>query len=204
MERLLSRGAEADIWLGDWMGMDAVYKTRTPKTYMLPEMDGRIRHARTAREAQLLVEAKGAGVETPTVYYVDLGRCTIVMEYVAGTRLKDALRAGSREMGASLGRLHRGGIVHGDPTTGNFVLRDGRLCVLDFGLASRSTELEDRAVDLHLVREAFSSAHQDVCASALRSFTDGYSEAVGRGAGEVLRRCREIERRGRYSRREWG
>ncbi len=39
------------------------------------------------------------------------------------------------ECGEALGAVHRAGYLHGDVHSGNFLLRDGGVCLLDFGLA---------------------------------------------------------------------
>jgi len=206
VERLIARGAEADIYLGTWGGMRAAFKVRKPKPFLIPELDVKTRRLRTAREASILGRAKELGVPTPSIYYVSLKKFTIVMKYIGGRRLKEVVGSRPEEaevLGLYLGRLHVGGIAHGDPTTANLLYDedDGRYVMIDFGLAQRTDDIEDFAVDVHLVKETLSSVHHEVYGKALSSFRSGYLKAVGRGFFErVMKRVESIERRGRYAR----
>lgn len=68
-------------------------------------------------------------------------------------------------MGRAVATLHDGGLVHGDLTTSNLLLRPvpggaDEVVVIDFGLAFNSALAEDRAVDLvrvhgHVVRRVY-------------------------------------------------
>lgn len=207
---LIYRGAEADIFSGDWAGERAIFKFRKPLPYRLPELDSEIRGQRTIHEAQLLHESKSAGVNSPSLYYVSPSESLIVMEEIPGSRLKVLLQsrgtdleAISRRFGVSVGRLHLGGIMHGDLTTSNVIVDDDEIHMIDFGLAVRSIKVEDHAVDLRLIKETLVGAHSDVSATVLKCFLEGYSGVVGEKRGrEVSRKLLEIERRGRYARVE--
>ena len=197
--------------MGDWQGVSAVFKVRRPMPYRLRVLDAEIRTRRTAREAAMLHASKGAGVPTPALYHLDLASSTIVMEYIEGERLKDAVGAMGpgavegefRAMGMAVGRLHAAGIMHGDVTTANVVRRRGRLVFLDFGLSIRSDRLEDHAVDLRLVKETIGGAHTAVAGSALKGLFEGYEEVVGGPRSRAVQsQLRSIERRGRYARVE--
>ena len=207
--RLLYKGAEADVILGDWQGLKAVFKVRKPLTYRLRVLDEAIRRQRTVREAEMMHNAKEAGVSSPSLYNVDLPASTLVMEFVGGDRVKDlvpSLSAGQIksvffEFGQDVARLHRSGIMHGDLTTANVVRRNGRLVFIDFGLSVRTTRLEDHAVDLRLIKETLVGAHPDVSARALEALNRGYEAVVGRARSRaVLKQLQNIERRGRYAR----
>ncbi len=206
---LLYRGAEADILMGRWQGMRAIYKVRKPLAYRLPVLDDAIRRQRTLREAEMIRQAKQAGVPSPYIYDVDVPRSTLVMEYVEGERLKDEAasmgedeaRQVFREFGTDVARLHSAGIVHGDLTTANVVRRKGALVFIDFGLSFRTTRLEDQAVDLRLIKETLVGAHPAVSKLALEALLKGYSEVAGATRSRaVQRQLRGIERRGRYAR----
>ena len=81
-----------------------------------------------------------------------------------------ALRALAAKIGRAVARLHDGGLVHGDLTTSNMILRetDGALVLIDFGLAANATLPEDKAVDLYVLERAITSAHSQY-ASLVRS-----------------------------------
>ncbi|MGQ0798001.1 MAG: RIO1 family regulatory kinase/ATPase domain-containing protein, partial [Methanobacteriota archaeon] len=94
--------------------------------------------------------------------------------------------------------LHRAGIVHGDLTTSNMIVRDGRVVMIDFSLGGKEASAEARGVDLHLLREALTSAHAHA-AAYYRDVLAGYRETFGVGARGVVAKVREIEGRGRYT-----
>ena len=207
--RLLYKGAEADVILGDWQGLEAVFKVRKPLTYRLKVLDEAIRRQRTVREAEMIHLAKKAGVSSPFLYKVDVPSSTLVMEFVRGDRVKDLVPSLSEsqlgrvffDFGQDVGRLHSYGIMHGDLTTANVVRRNGRLVFIDFGLSVRATRLEDHAVDLRLIKETLVGAHPEASARALEALNRGYASVVGPvRTRAVLKQLQNIERRGRYAR----
>ncbi|MCY4253048.1 MAG: KEOPS complex kinase/ATPase Bud32 [Thaumarchaeota archaeon] len=202
--RLLCRGAEADIYLGERSGREAVIKVRRARAYIDASLDARLRHARTIREAQMISAVKALGVPAPLVLDVDVRRHTIAMQRirgtVVGTMRSSRLAAACAGIGRIAARLHRGGIVHGDMTTSNFVASRGRLFVLDLGLSSRTRRDEDCAVDLRLFKETLNSAHAADARESWRSFASAYAPALGRQRfARVSRTLADIEARGRYA-----
>jgi len=203
---LLRLGAESEIRRGVYMGVEAVFKLRVPKEYMHPKLDARLRSLRTRREAKILIHARSSGIRVPRVLavYPDIG--LIVMEYIHGRVLTDLIhsdygRLGDvvTEAGRILGMLHDMGVVHGDPTTSNYILSDnGDVYMIDFGLAEFSEDLEDRAVDLHLFRRALESAHANRARKLYDYFLGGYTSVMGYKGLDVARRADEIRLRGRY------
>lgn len=208
MTRLIKRGAEADILLGKWKDIQAIFKVRKSREYMHPELDELLRSQRTLREAELIKEAKDNGVRCPRLYFVNLEDSTIIMEYVKGPRLKDVSDKENTNlfgiMGNLLGKLHKSGIIHGDPTTSNFILFGDELVVLDFGLSFRSNTIEDRAVDLHLVKEVLSGDDPFEFRQKYAKFLEGYRVGFGTASDEIIGRVKQIEKRGRYARSSWG
>ncbi len=206
---LLYKGAEADVVLGHWQGLEAVFKVRKPLKYRLEVLDDAIRRQRTIREAQMIHLAKKAGVASPFLYDIDVPGSTLVMEYVRGERVKDLVGSLDQkeleglffEFGRNTAKLHSAGIMHGDLTTANVVRRDVALVFIDFGLSVRTTRLEDQAVDLRLIKETLVGAHPEIATLALESLNRGYAAVVGRAkAKAVQRQLLSIERRGRYAR----
>jgi TP53 regulating kinase-like protein len=205
---LIKKGAEANLYLADWHGRKVVIKKRLPKPYRQSQMDEEIRIYRTIHEPQLMHEAKTAGVPTPTVFLVDRKNTTIIMKYIEGEQIKQLLNKTPkskrqhlcREIGKSIGMLHKRGIIHGDLTTSNIILHPGgKIFFLDFGLGDRSNELEARGVDLHLMKRALQSTHFQFAAECFDSVLDGYRTAFDTETLEkVLGKIKEIERRGRY------
>ena len=201
----LKRGAEAELRKVEFLGRPAVEKHRVPKAYRIPALDEDLRRSRIRMEARLMAEARAAGVSVPILYDINLVDNKIVMEFIDGPTLKEVLdrggapaREAAREIGRIAGRLHRAGIIHGDLTTSNMILRDGRILLIDFSLGGKGDTPEERGVDLHLLREALTSAHKNA-ATYYREVLAGYRETLGAGASESIAKVKEIEGRGRYT-----
>ena len=101
------------------------------------------------------------------------------MEWVEGQTVREVLerRKGSMgeeaetlmgKIGKAIGRMHEVGIVHGDLTTSNLMVRkcnqkdsaeqsenedqdQGDIVLIDFGLAGQNSKEEDKAVDLYVL-----------------------------------------------------
>ncbi len=206
--KLLKKGAEASIYLAEWCNRRVVVKTRLPKKYRPEQLDSTIRRYRTVHEPQLIHDAKRAGVPTPIIFQVDVKNSTIVMEYIEGKQVKQFLDTISQkrrrevcvEIGELIARLHQNGLTHGDLTTSNMILSDGgKVFLVDFGLGDRSSELEARGVDLHLLKRALQSTHFTVAEECFHFALEGYTKVTGaKTTALVLEKIREIEKRGRY------
>ncbi len=208
--RLVYRGAEADIFSDFWAGEKAIFKFRKPLPYRHPELDAEIRAQRTVHEAEIIHDARSSGVNSPFLFYISPPESLIVMQQIEGPRLKSLLdspgadRAGlSAAFGAAVGRLHRGGIMHGDLTTSNVLMDNAGIHLIDFGLSTHSAKVEDHAVDLRLIKETVFGAHSEIAAGVMTSFMQGYASEVGETRSKAVgRKLIEIERRGRYARLE--
>jgi TP53 regulating kinase and related kinases len=199
----LSKGAEADIYRTRWFGKNAVSKVRVKKPYRQKLLDYEIRKNRTLREATMLSIAKEIGVRTPFVYFVDPISAEIVMEFIEGKNLKEEMNESlALEMGRCTGLLHTNNIIHNDLTTSNFIkAANNQLVLLDFGLSFLSGRLEDKAVDIRLVKEVFFSSYVSISDLAFSKFLIGYSSVIGQKTMmAILKKVLEIEHRGRYSR----
>jgi TP53 regulating kinase-like protein len=94
-------------------------------------------------------------------------------EEETSSSLTPVLSTVAHEMGTLLAKLHYTlGIVHGDLTTSNMMLRESvlsknsigdgdsmPLTLIDFGLAKNSQSAEERAVDLYVLERALQSTH---------------------------------------------
>jgi len=69
---------------------------------------------------------------------------------------------------------------------------------IDFGLSEHSSEIEQKGVDLHLMRRALQSTHYRYAKECFEAILVGYREALGKEAEGIILRIGEIERRGRY------
>jgi N6-L-threonylcarbamoyladenine synthase/protein kinase Bud32 len=188
------RGAEAIVTFRN----SKAEKRRVSKLYRVHALDKRLITERTRAEARLIAAARKAGVPTPIMS--DITTDTIVMEQVKGTLLTQNLTEETiHKSGRMIGKLHSEGIIHGDLTTSNMILRenDGTCVLIDFGLAQVNSEIEQRGVDVHVLFQTLESTAPD-CADILKkAFAAGYAETFS-GAENVIAREHEIEMRGRY------
>ncbi len=202
MKKLIARGAEALLVRKG----ATVMKQRIPKSYRLLQLDEKLRKQRTKRETRLLQKAS-ALIPVPRVLAIDESQATLELEYIPGKKLATVLdslpishaRALCHTLGKCLAALHDAGIIHGDLTTSNMILgTDKKLYLIDFGLGFESKRIEDRAVDLHLIKEALEAKH---CAKAHEYYAavlKGYARS--KKAKETLARLATVEKRGRYKR----
>jgi N6-L-threonylcarbamoyladenine synthase/protein kinase Bud32 len=185
------RGAEAVVSFDK----GSAEKSRFSKRYRNPSLDRKLITERTRAEARLISSARRAGVPTPVIR--DVTQDTLVMELIEGTVLTGSLSAAHmNEAGRVIGKLHDAGIVHGDLTTSNMILKNGRCVLIDFGLSQVTSEIEQRGVDIHVLIQTLRSTTPD-SDMLIAAFSEGYSQAFP-GAQDVLAREREIELRGRY------
>lgn len=204
--KLVKKGAEADIYHTTWHGRKAILKIRRPKTYRIPQLDARIRKQRTTRESHIISCARGLGIPTPLVYFVDVKRSVIVMQDLQGVVVESlpnhVISLFTRQMGQMIGTLHKNAIMHGDLTTSNFVYNraSDTLYMIDFGLSQNTPKPEDHAVDLRLIKEILNSAHPHIIDTAWKSILRGYEMSVGhKQSSRIKKLVSEIEGRGRYA-----
>lgn len=159
------------------------------------------------------------GVNTPHLLDLDLENCILIIEYLPFPPMKDVLGTNEaavterdedeegqvktklvKEVGRLVGVLHANDIVHGDLTTSNILVdtEKDEVHFIDFGLAEKTAEIENKGVDLHVFAEAFESTHSSLM-SLLDDFHDGYREGNPDEGEDVIIRAREIAKRGRYS-----
>lgn len=208
-KEIIARGAEAVLYRKKIDNQEALVKERIRKSYRLAEIDSELRLQRTRREARLLSEARRCGVVTPKVFSVHEKGCKIIMEFIKGKRLKELFNDASekdaediaKKVGAQIGVMHSGGIVHGDLTTSNMILSEGKICFIDFGLGEFSQRIEDFATDLSVLKEAIKSTHFRRLDVLWKSVEKGYKSS-NTNAEAVFRRMEAIEKRGRYAKRD--
>ncbi len=194
----IARGAEAVIYSDG----EKVCKQRPEKGYRHPVMDAKIRKLRTRHEERILKRASEAGVNAPEVLGVDEKTGLLEMRFVKGRKLRDVLKGDARaleaakKVGEGVARLHERNIIHGDLTTSNLLLSRGKVFFIDFGLASHSHRVEDKAVDLHLLKRALESAHWRYWEKLFEAVLEGYFAAGGEK--QVVKRMGKVESRGRY------
>jgi TP53 regulating kinase and related kinases len=202
--KLIKKGAEADIYITSWNDQNSILKIRKKKDYRISSLDIRIRTLRTIREAKMISEVKSFGITTPLVYFVDEKKCEIYFQFIEGKLIQDLptkqIISICKEIGRIVGILHKNGVMHGDLTTSNFILSQGRLVILDFGLSQKTDKVDDYAIDLRLFKEVLNSAHAQIVDDAWGSFIQGYQKILGKNLTEkITNQVSVLEKRGRYA-----
>lgn len=193
----IAQGAEAVIYIKD----NVIVKRRLKKDYRNEELDLKIRKRCTRMEAKVLEKASKL-IPVPKLYKVCDKKMTIEMELIKGEKLRDILdnhkkrKELCRQIGRNVAKLHKADIVHGDLTTSNMMLKDA-LYFIDFGLSFFSSKAEDKAVDLHLLRQALESKHHKHAAESFTEIMAGYKEDNPEHL-EIIHRLEIVEKRGRY------
>jgi Kae1-associated kinase Bud32 len=206
--KLIKQGAEAKLFLDKIDDQDVIIKDRIKKKYRIKQIDEKIRKSRTSLEYNLLTSAKRAGVPTPKIIEIDKKNHKIIMEYIDGERIKELLNESDRktiekicfEIGKLVGRLHKRGIIHGDLTTSNMILRGEYIYFIDFGLGFFSGKIEDQGTDLKLLLEALKSTHFKILGLCWNNIIKGYKEEY-ENSEQVLKKIEEIQKRARYMKR---
>lgn len=186
------KGAEAEVEIGQ----DQVVKRRSRKKYRHPELDRKIREERTSTEEKLTSEARKYGVNVPEAEKT--GNSVLELEKIDGEKLKEVVEEEPglmKELGENIAVLHSVDIIHGDLTTSNVMIGD-ETYLIDFGLSFRSQRIEDKAVDIHLLKQVLESSHPEVAEKGWEKFLEGYSEFED--SEKVLGQLQEVEQRGRY------
>ncbi len=194
---LIYKGAEANLYKTKYLGLNAVEKIRKKKSYRIKEIDDKIRKQRTKQEASMIKKARQA-VKTPYIYFIDMGKKSITMEYIKGKSLKKEFLKGRnlnliKKVAKQIESLHEKNIIHGDLTTSNMILAKEDVYFIDFGLSYTSSKIEDKAVDLLNFKKMLKATHFNYFNKLWEDFEKSYANK------KVLEKITEIEKRARYS-----
>ncbi len=201
--KIIYTGAEAILYLEK----RNLVKERIKKSYRHPDIDLKKRKYPTRRENKILTKAKKVGIKVPDVLQVDENNTKIVMEYIKGDVIKNTLdnytkekrKKVSKKIGEQTALMHDNEIIHNDLTTSNMILKGEKVYFIDFGLGFISNKTEDKAVDIHLLKQAFESKHYLYYDEILKAFLRGYKKS--KNYKETLERLEKVEKRGRYKRK---
>ncbi len=188
------QGAEAEVEIGE----ENVTKTRKEKRYRHPELDRRIREERTSEELKNIQRARKYSTEIPETEQID--ETTLRQGKIDGKQLKEVIKDRTdliKELGKNVANMHSADVIHGDLTTSNVLISGkNKIYLIDLGLSQVSERIEDKAVDIHLLKQVLNSSHPGVADEAWEEFLKGYRDYE---EGEkVMNRLKEVESRGRY------
>jgi TP53 regulating kinase and related kinases len=200
LKKILQQGAEAKIIFDE--SINVVVKDRIKKSYRVKELDDKIRKSRTRKETKLLEKAAQI-INAPKPFPLkEFDK--IEMPFIEGKKLSETLdsfpletqREICKKIGMEIAKLHKEDIIHGDLTTSNLILRDNSIYFIDFGLGYISKKVEDKAVDLHLLKQALEARHFKNWEILFNEVLDGYKNY--KESNKVLERLKTVEKRGRY------
>lgn len=207
--KVIAQGAEAKIYSDG----KEVKKERFEKTYRHPELDRKLRKFRTRREAKILTKLAEANFPAPKLVNVDDKSMEVRMEHLDGKMVKEVIddleKKGDeqeylkvcKEIGLRLAELHNLNIIHHDMTTSNMIYKDDQVYFIDFGLSFFSEKVEDKAVDLHLLRHALESRHHRIFQKCFEVVKVAYGGSVN-DSKDILNRLDTVEKRGRYKHKQ--
>jgi len=221
-ENIIARGAEAVIIKkGNY-----VIKNRVEKSYRHPIIDEKLRKSRTKAEAKLLEKAStiihvpkvlktDEQRKTIELEFINGKKLSDSLEKLNFISV-------CKQIGKSLAKLHDNNIIHGDLTTSNIIYVEDnktkdskkhqsenynindksvhekldKVYFIDFGLGFHSNKIEDKAVDLHLIKEALEAKHPSIYEQAFKAILAGYKSSIN--YNKVLKQLEAVEKRGRY------
>ncbi|MDP2673132.1 MAG: KEOPS complex kinase/ATPase Bud32 [Nanoarchaeota archaeon] len=201
--KLIQQGAEAKILLDEKNSL--IIKDRISKSYRHPNLDAQIRKRRTKSEAKLLTKASKI-ISAPKLIKTD-EKEKIEMQFINGKKLSEHLdnfalekqKEICNEIGSSVAKLHKENIIHGDLTTSNMILQKDIIYFIDFGLGYISRKIEDKAVDLHLIKHALEAKHFKNYEILTKEILNSYEKIAGKTESEkIFERIKSIEKRRRY------
>ena len=193
---ILSQGAEAIIR----KNKNHIVKDRIPKTYRLPQLDNKLRKQRTRKEIKLLEKSQSL---IPVPKILSSTESTIKLELIKGKKLALCLdtlpnyKSICEQIGKNIAILHDNNIIHGDLTTSNLILSKNLVYFIDFGLGFESAKAEDKAVDLHVLKEALEAKHYKKADKFWHIILESYKK-TSKTSNLTLARLTAVEKRGRY------
>lgn len=203
MQKIIAQGAEANIiHTGKF-----IIKHRIKKSYRHPELDRKLIKSRTKSEAKLLTKASEI-IPSPKPFFIPNTDFTkIKMPFIQGKKLSEHLdnfktnqaKKICEQIGQNIAKIHQNDLIHGDLTTSNMIFseKDSLVYFIDFGLGFHSSRIEDKAVDLHLLRQALEAKHFKNWEILFKSVIKGY-KSQNKEAEKVLQQLKKVESRGRY------
>jgi len=194
--KIIQQGAEAIISIKN----NQITKDRIKKSYRIKIIDDKLRKQRTKSESKI-INKLAKTINVPKIIETEENK--IIMQHIKGKKLSehlDSLKNQAsicKQIGKQIAILHDNDIIHGDLTTSNIILanKNKKIYFIDFGLAFHSHRIEDKAVDLHLLRQALEAKHFKRWERLFKWVLQGYKS---RDKPAVLNQLTIVESRGRY------
>lgn len=202
-QKLIQQGAEAKIY----EKKETIIKNRFKKEYRNEILDEKIRKFRTKRESKVIQRLIQNKISVPKL--ISQNDFNIEMEKIKGKQLNiylgNTLNKEKEKIlvyfGKIISKIHDLNIIHGDLTTSNMIItKEKKLFVIDFGLSFFSDKIEDKAVDIHLLKQALESKHYKIWEKAFNLFLEGYKKT--KDFDSIMKRLELVELRGRNKKKQ--
>mmetsp|Transcript_6762 Transcript_6762/g.5902 ORF Transcript_6762/g.5902 Transcript_6762/m.5902 type:complete len:236 (+) Transcript_6762:19-726(+) len=219
---IISQGAEGKIFISNIFGTPCIVKERFVKKYRVLELDTKITKQRIIQETRNMAKVRKAGVNTPALYFLDQENRRIYMQHLqdpivtvkefllenddfSQKRINESL---CFEIGRSIAKMHKADVIHGDLTTSNMMVNKDtvknentsenncEIFLIDFGLSFFSLKVEDKAVDLYVLKRAMISLHPGSEALFYKVVEQYKIEYTDKGK-EIIDKYKDVELRGR-------
>ena len=209
INKAITKGAEAIISSGTFLDLPIIIKKRVPKLYRHSKIDSTIRLHRLRSEAKIMSLAWKIGVNVPSLVGIDIQSYSLIIEVIEGKLLFEVLKTtpmkGLQEVftkiGKQVGILRSNEIIHGDLTVFNVIIpKKKEICIIDFGLAKISVELEAKADDLLTFYSTLKAIHLEF-QILFDCFLQGYLSTNSEGE-KTYQQMKKIQSRARYIARE--
>jgi len=182
-------------------------KRRIKKGYRNEILDLMLRKLRTRKEGKILEKISKLKI-SPEILNMNEQEKTIEMDFIKGEKLSDYLDKYPKKtvfkickkIGKNLAKLHSLNIIHGDLTTSNMIFSENNVFFIDFGLGYESQRIEDKAVDLRLLKQALNSRHFLNSRLFFNKVLEGYKDYKDRE--KVIIQLNKVENRGRYKQKQ--
>lgn len=202
-KKKFNQGAEAIIYSDIKDGEHVLIKERIKKNYRLNIIDLKLRKNRHRQEIKLIKEARGYGIFTPKIISSNENNFKIIFEKINGEIIKDFLNNNKnyekicQKIGKEIGKLHLVGIIHGDLTTSNLIIRKSDIVFIDFGLGKFSNKVEDVATDLIVLLNSINATHNKISKKCWSNIIKGYKKTNPKYE-TIFQQMQKIENRFRY------
>jgi Kae1-associated kinase Bud32 len=195
--KILGIGAEAIIIRNN---SNTIEKNRISKSYRHPKLDLQLRKLRTRSEAKILQTMQRQNICVPKVISSNDNSMTINMSFIDGIKLRDKISNSNYKtlcikLGQILAKMHNLNIIHSDLTTSNMIVKNDEIYLIDFGLSYFSHRTEDKAVDLHLLKQALDSYHYKIATQCFKIILTAYKKEII--DKQVILRLGIVEKRGK-------
>ena len=128
-------------------------------------------------------------------------------EWLLGEPSLEKRQEVARAIGRRVGELHDAGIVHGDLTTSNMIVREARggksgggsgsIALIDFGLGAHGQEPGGQGRGPYVLERALASMHANSDTELMPHVLAAYREASDKKHFQVMQKLDQVGRRGR-------